>query len=131
MDDNTPSKIDLLHAESRVIFYFCNCSLHKNLSFYGLNRVEAEKLIKRLQHIEKMTWGQLAALPREKGLTPDRPGSGNFDMIHGQDSSEQQLVELYYFHLRIEETGLFRVFGYQKGQLFCITHIDPKGKINH
>jgi hypothetical protein len=131
MDDNTPSKIDLLHAESRVIFYFCDCSLRKDYSFYGLDRVEAENLIKRLKYIEKMTWRQFAALSRENGLTPEKPGSDNFNIIRGQDSSEQQLVEPYYFHFRVGKTKLFRVFGYQNGQLFCITHIDLKGKINH
>ena len=132
MDDSTPSKIDLCHAESRVVFYFCDCSLNKKHSFYGLSREDATKFIKRLQHIEKLTWRQLASLPRKNGLTPEASGSENFDMIKAQDSSEQQIAgERYYFHFRVEETGLFRVFGYQKGQFFCITHIDPNGHINH
>ncbi len=132
MDDQTPSKIDLRHAESGVVFSFSSCSLNKNHSFYSLSREEATKLIKRLRHIEKLTWKQLAGLPRKNGLTPEALESENFEMIKAQDSSEQQLVgERYYFHLRIEETGLFRVFGYQRGQLFCITHIDPDGKLNH
>ena len=37
----------------------------------------------------------------------------------------------YYFHFRIEQNGKFRVFGYQKEQFFCITHIDRKGEIHH
>jgi len=132
MDDSTPSKIDLYHAESRVVFSFCDCSLNKNHSFYNLSREEATKFIKRLRHIEKLTWKQLASLPRKNGLTTESSGSENFEMIKAQDSSEQQMTEeRYYFHFRVEETGLFRVFGYQRGQLFCITHIDPNGKINH
>ena len=133
MNDLTPSKIYLLHAESRVVFSICSCSLDKNYSFYKLSREEATRLIRRLRHIEKMIWRQLAGLSREKGLTPERPGSKGFNMIREQDSSEQGLAnELYYFHFRIEQTGRpFRVFGYQKGQLFCITHIDSKGKIYH
>ncbi len=132
MDDLTPSKIDLLHAESRVVFSICDCSLDKNYSFYGLCREEATKLIKRLQHIEKMTWRQLVGLSREKGLTSERPNSESFNIIDAQNSSEQKISgEKYYFHIRIEQTGLFRIFGYQKGQLFCITHIDPRGKIHH
>ena len=132
MDDSTPSKIDLRHADSRVAFSICDCSLDKNYSFYGLSREEATKLIKRLQHFEKMTWRQLVGLNRKKGLTSEKVGSPNFNMIDAQNSSEQRISgEKYYFHIRIEQTGLFRVFGYQKGQLFCITHIDPKGKINH
>lgn len=132
MDDQTPSKIDLRHTESRVVFSICDCSLNKNYSFYGLSREEATKLIKRLQHFEKMTWGQLVGLPREKGLTSEKLRSPNFDTIDAQNSSEQKISgEKYYFHIRIEQTALFRVFGYQKAQLFCITHIDPDGKINH
>lgn len=132
MDDSTPSKIDLRHADSRVAFSICDCSLDKNHSFYGLSREDATKLIKKLQHFEKMTWRQLVGLPREKGLSIERSDSPNFVMIDTQNSSEQKISgEKYYFHIRIEQVGLFRVFGYQKGQLFCITHIDPKGKINH
>jgi hypothetical protein len=132
MDDLTPSKIDLLYAESRIIFSICDCSLNKNYSFYGLNREEATRLLNRLRYIEKLMWKQFASLPRKNGLTPEDPGSENFNMISIQDSSEQQITgERYYFHFRVEETGLFRIFGYQKGQLFCITHIDPNGKINH
>lgn len=132
MDDQTPSKIDLRHAELRVVFSICDCSLNKNHSFYNLVGEEAEKLIKRLRHIEKLTWKQLASLPRKNGLTTESSGSENFKMIKAQDTSEQQMTgERYYFHFRVEETGLFRVFGYQRGQLFCITHIDPDGRINH
>lgn len=132
MDDQTPSKIDLRYAESRVVFYFCDCSLNKNYSFYNLSCGEATQLIKKLRHIEKLTWKQLASLPRKNGLTPEISGSKSFNMISAQDSSEQQMAGVrYYFHFRVEETGLFRVFGYQKNQLFCITHIDPNGNIHH
>jgi len=55
----------------------------------------------------------------------------SFDMIHNQNSSEQKLVEQYYSHFRVEQKGLFRIFGYQKGQLFCITHIDQNGTTHH
>jgi len=78
MDDQAPSKIDLRHTESRVVFSISDCSLNKNYSFYGLNREEATKLIKRLQHIEKMTWGQLIGLPRKSGLTLEKSGSDEF-----------------------------------------------------
>ncbi len=132
MNNSTSSKIVLDYAESRVIFSICNCSLNKNYSFYQLGKARALKLIKSLQYIEKLTWKQLASLPRKNGLTQETLGSKGFDMIKSQDSSEQQIVEeRHYFHFRVEQTGLFRVFGYQKNQLFCITHIDPSGSINH
>jgi len=131
MDDSTPSKIDLHHSEERVVFYFCDCSLDKKYSFYNLGREKATKLIKRLRYIEKMTWEQWASSERKNGLTPEVNGAESFKMISKQDSSEQQLAGVrYYFHFRVEQNGLFRVFGYQKGQLFCITHIDSNGKIH-
>src|SRR6266542_2104659 len=101
MDGSTPSKIDLLYAERKVIFSICDCSLDKNCSFYGLSREEAIKLVTKLQHIEKMTWKLLAGLPREKGLSPEKVDSPNFSMIDAQNSSEQKITgEKYYFHIR-------------------------------
>lgn len=132
MDDQTPSRIDLRYAELRIVFSICDCSLNKNYSFYNLGREGAKELIKRLRHIEKLTWKQLASLPRKNGLTIEDSRSPNYEMIKEQDTSEQQITgERYYFHFRVKEISLFRVFGYQRGQLFCITHIDPNGKINH
>jgi len=132
MNDPTPSKIDILHAESKVFFYFCDCSLNKKYSFYNLNKEESTKLIKKLKHIEQMTWKQWASLDRKNGLTKEIEGTNSFDMIQAQDSSEQQLAGVrHYFHFRIEQTNLFRIFGYQRGHFFCITHIDPSGDIHH
>lgn len=132
MDElETPTKFDLQYTESRVIFSICDCSLDKKYSFWCLNREEATKFLKRLQHIEKMTWGHFASLPRKNGITTEKSDSGNFSLIHDQNSSARKIVEQYYFHFRVEQTDLFRVFGYQRDQFFCITHIDPDGKINH
>ncbi|MCK4386607.1 MAG: hypothetical protein KAV41_00785 [Candidatus Pacebacteria bacterium] len=127
----TPSKFDLKHTESKVCFSICDCSLDKKYSFYGLSREQATKFLKRLQHIEKLTWGQFMSLLRGKGATKEKRNSGNFDLIHNENTSERMLMEQYYFHFRIEQIGLFRIFGYQRDQFFCITHIDPSGKINH
>ena len=127
----TPTKFDLQYTESKVIFSICDCSLDKKYSFYNLSREDATKFLKKLQYIEKLTWGQFASLPRKNGITTEKSVSENFNLIHEQNSSERKLVEQYYFHFRVEQTGLFRVFGYQRGQLFCITHIDPNGKIDH
>lgn len=127
----TPSKFDLKHTESKVVFSIGDCSLDKKYSFYDLKRDQATKLLNKLQYIEKHTWKQLISLSRKKGLSPEKKDSENFKMIHNQNSSERQVVEQYYFHFRVEQKRLFRVFGYQKDQFFCITHIDPKGIINH
>ena len=127
----TPSKIDLRYAEEKVIFLICDCSLHKNYSFWNLTKEQAEDFIKRLRHIEKLTWSQFSNLPRESGITPEKQNTDSFNMIHEQNTSPEKLVEQYYFHFRVEQKGLFRVFGYQKRQFFCITHIDCAGKIHH
>ena len=132
MDElETPTKFDLQYTESKIIFSISDCSLNKKYSYYGLSREEATKFLKRLQHIEKLTWGQFTSLPRKNGVTTEKLDNENFALIHEQNTSEENLVEQYYFLFRIEQTNLFRVFGYQRGQLFCITHIDPDGKINH
>lgn len=132
MDElETPTKFDLQYAEYKVIFSICDCSLDKKYSFYNLNKEDAVKFMRRLQYIEKLTWKQFASLPRKNGVTTEKQDSENFDLIHIQNSSERKLVEQYYFHFRVEQIGLFRIFGYQRCQLFCITHIDPDGKINH
>lgn len=132
MDElETSTKFDLQYSESKVIFSICDCSLDKKYSFWCLNREEATKFLKRLQHIEKLTWGQFASLPRKNGITTEKSESKNFDLIDYQNSSERKIVEQYYFHFRVEQTDLFRVFGYQRDQFFCITHIDPRGEINH
>ena len=132
MDESeTPTKFDLQYTESKVTFSICDCSLDKKYSFWCLNREQATKFLKRLQYIEKLTWGQFASLPRKNGITTEKSGSENFTLIHNQNSSERKIVEQYYFQFRIEQTGLFRVFGSQRAQFFCITHIDPNGNINH
>jgi len=130
-ETGVPSKIDLRYAEEKIVFLICDCSLLKQCSFFGLNREEATKLIERLRHIEKYTWKQFANLVRADGLTSEKPNTKSFDMIHGQNSSISKVVEQYYFHFRVEKTDKFRVFGYQKNHYFCITHIDPDGRIHH
>lgn len=132
MDEvETPTKFDLQYAENKVRFSICDCSLDKKYSFWHLNREQARKFLNRLRHIEKLKWKEFANLSRKNGVTPEKIGSPNFDLIHAQSAYEGNLVEQYYFHFRVEQTGLFRVFGYQHEQFFCITHIDPNGKINH
>lgn len=114
-----------------VVFSICDCSLGKKYSFYNLNRKQATIFLKRLRNIEKLKWKQFISLPCKDGVTPEKNGSKNSNMIHEENTSERKVVEQYYFHFRVEKIGLFRVFGYQKDQFFCITHIDPNGKINH
>jgi hypothetical protein len=128
-EENTPSKIDLQYAEKEVIFLICDCSLNKKYSFYVLSRQQAENLITRLRYIEKLTWAQWSNLPRAKGLTTESRDSASFTLIDSQNTSPQKLTEQYYFHFRVGDDK-FRVFGYQKKQYFCITHIDPDGKIH-
>jgi hypothetical protein len=127
----TPSKFDFQYAESTVIFSICDCSLDKKYSFYNISREQAERFIGRLRHIEKLTWKQLMAMDREHGVTIEKSGSGSFEMVDGQNTSASKLLERYYYHFRVEQKGVFRVFGYQHRQFFYITHIDSMGKIHH
>jgi len=127
----TPTKFDLQYAEEKVCFSVCDCSLDKEYSFWCLSKEQAKKFLERLRYIEKLTWKQFANLPRKNGLTSEKANSPNFSLIHKQNTSESRFVEQYYFHFRVEQVGLFRVFGYQRGQFFFITHIDPYGEINH
>lgn len=133
MDDGeTPTKFDLRFAEHRICFSICDCSLDKKYSFWRLDHEEAKRFISKLRYIEKLTWKEWGSMPRESvGLTPEKPGTPNHDLIHAQSTSELKFLEQYYYHFRVEPKGLFRVFGYQCREFFCITHIDPKGKINH
>jgi hypothetical protein len=132
MADVTPSKIDLRHAENKIVFLICDCSLDKNYSFWKLNREQAEMFINKLRHIEELTWSQFSNMPRETGLTKEIVGTDSFNMIDSKNTSPEQLTgEKYYFHFRIKQGNLFRVFGYQKGQFFCITHVDRDGIIHH
>jgi len=127
----TPSKFDLQYAESSVIFTICDCSLDKKYSFYNLTREQAERFTSRLRHIEKLTWKQFMHMDHEHGTTLEIKGSDSFDMIDGQNTSVSKFLEQYYYHFRVEQKGVFRVFGYQHKQFFRITHIDREGKIHH
>lgn len=126
----SPSKIDLRYAEHTLVFTICDCSLDKKYSFYGLTRQQSETFIGRLKHLEKLSWSQIASLDRKNGLTTEKVDGESYDMIDYQNSCDD-ILEKFYFHLRIEQTGLFRIFGYQKERFFCITHIDRDGKIHH
>ena len=123
------TKINPEFADYKIIFYFCDCYLDKSYSFWNLGKENAKNLIRRLKYFEKMDWRTLSGLSREKGLASEIPNTRSFEMIHNQNSCEDKIVEQYYFHLRI--INKFRVFGYQKEQLFCITHINPNGNIHH
>jgi hypothetical protein len=125
------SKIDLEYSEHKVLFLICDCSLDKNYSFWKLSKEQACDFIRRLKYLETLQWKQFANLPRDSGLTPEKSGTSSFDLIHDQNTSAEKLTEQYYFHFRIEQRGLFRVFGYQRKQYFCITHIDRGGLVHH
>ncbi len=128
---DTPSKIDLRFAEDKIVFTISECSLDKKYSFWNLTKEEAKEFIGRIKHLEKMTWKQISALDRKHGLTVENSDSESFSMIHSQNNCDRKMVEQYYFHMRIIVDGVFRIFGYQRDQLFCITHIDSRGIIHH
>lgn len=127
----TASKIDLRYSESKIVFSISDCSLHKKYSFWGLTKEQAKDFIDRLRYLEKFTWRQISGFDRKHGLTTEKKDSDSFSMIDEQNSSETKLVEHFYFHMRIDLVGVFRIFGYQNKSIFCITHIDREGAIHH
>lgn len=130
MDGVTPTKIDIRFAQQEVVFRISNCSLHKDYSFWKLSKEQAECFQERLRHFEQLNWSQFGNLPRETGITKEKPGSDSFNMIHEQNTNLEKIAEQYYFHFRIKQSSLFRVFGYQWKQFFFITHIDREGQIH-
>lgn len=125
------TKIDMEFAEENVIFRISNCSKHKKYCL-SLSPVEARDFINRLKTIEKLTWKQLSDLSRKDGLTSEKLDSESFKMIEEADESLKKIAgEHYYFHLRVQKEDKFRLFGYQDKEFFFITHVDPKGKIQH
>jgi len=139
MDGDHVTKIDIAHADSQVRFSLRSCSVKKKHSTASVDRSALTVLSKRLMHLEdKYTWKQLASEDRNKGLTPETKGSESYNQIHEcKENSEGAfgLDENYYFHFRVKDRdsqfGKFRIFGYQKGDLFCITHFDVKGLFHH
>jgi len=110
-----------------------NCSLDKKYSFKHLRPQEKAELENKMKYLEKMTWRALANLPRENGLTREKLNSPGYKLINEQDPSINKMpgVDHYYFHFRVKNRGLFRVFGYQQDECFYVTQIDPNSKINH
>lgn len=131
MDEATPTKYDFRYAEELIVFSLCDCSLDKRYSFWKLSdKEDAKRFRDRLACIEQLTWKQFMAYDRVDGITCEIPGSDSYKMISQQDTSGQ-IVDKHYYHFRVEKAGTFRVFGYQKGATFCITHIDRDGVLHH
>ena len=130
-DEITPTKVDLRYADKHVVFRVTDSCVGRHYSLCELSREQLERLLNRLKVFEQLTWAQLAGRQRDVGLTCEAPGGVSFDMIHEQNTSPEKLLEQYYFHIRIEPRGTFRVFGYQKGHYFFITHVDPDGRIHN
>jgi hypothetical protein len=128
----TPSKIDLKYSDQLVIFRVSDCCISSKHSLSVLKREQAKIFINRLREKEKLTWKKLSSLDRKEGLTVEKLQSQSYKMIDSENNSLSKLTgEKYYFHMRIEANGLFRIFGYQWNNSFFITHIDPKGIIHH
>lgn len=126
------TKIDTDFINEKVQFLFTRCSLDKKYSFYSLTKEEAQQLVQRLLHLEQISWGEFQALDRRNGLTPEYKHSASFEMINEQNTDSKQYPEIYkhYFHFRVKQSSPFRVFGYQYKQFFCVTHLDPKGRVH-
>lgn len=86
-------------------------------------------------HIEdNLTWKEFVNLPREKGVTKERPGSVTYNLISEQKECYEGPTlgdDDYFYHFRVKDGTLFRVFGYQNRDMFCITHFDVSGDFHH
>ncbi len=132
MENTVASKIDLKYADENVAFRISDCCTNSNYSLSKLSRVEAKELVESLKEKERKTWKQLSSAPRNTGITPEKINSKSYNMIDEENSSPSKITgEKYYFHLRTKATGVYRIFGYQWGKYFFITHIDTKGRIHN
>ncbi len=122
-------KFNAKHASDLFTFDTKHCSKIKKYSLESLTSEQRDQLYKRLGHFSKMTWHTLISLSEKSGLTVDKEGTESFQAIENQ--KPRLVLEEYYFHFRVEQTGKFRVFGYQDRAKFCITHVDPKGNMHY
>lgn len=139
MDGATVSKIDLAYADRKVRFSLRGCLHKRRFSILDVEKQALPLLLTRLKHLEdEYTWKMLASAPRENGLTREFSGSESFDLIDEKRSECEGPAmgnDDFFFHLRVKNQdkyyGLFRLFGYQKGDLFCVTHFDVRGELQH
>lgn len=139
MDGENVTKIDFGYADHKIRFSLRSCCTKKKYSTASVDRTAIAALSKRLMHLEdKYTWKQLSSEDRNKGLTPETKNSESYNEIDAcREECERDfgLNEKHYFHFRVKdgsaELGKFRVFGYQKEDMFCITHFDVKGAFHH
>lgn len=118
-------------GDKKVTFTISHCSYHKKYTLSCLDIKDSERFIKKLKHIEQLTWHQFGNYTRDVGVTPEIENSESFNLIYEQDDRPDKDIEKYYFHFRIEASGTFRVFGFQNKEKFCITHLDAKGSLHH
>jgi len=139
MEGDTISKIDLGYAERKVRFSLRACFHRKRFCVLDVEKQALPLMLSRLKHLEdEYTWKMLASAPREVGLTKEFVGTDSYNRIEEKRSECEGVgmgAEDYFFHLRVKNQdkhyGLFRLFGYQKGDLFCVTHFDLKGELQH
>lgn len=138
MTGGNVSKIDLAYSGSKVRFSLRGCEHKKDYSVIHVDSRAFSVLQKRLMDLEdKYSWKMLSGLSREQGLTSELIGTNSYEKIKEQYylcEGPSMGDEEYFFHIRVKnkskEYSKFRIFGYQKRDLFCITHFDVDGKIH-
>jgi len=139
MEEGQVTKINFEYAENPVRFSLRSCCTKKPYSMVHVERQAIPVLLNRLKHFEdEYTWKMLASEERGKGITPEKKNTPSYDAIDEQRQNEDGVFmgeENHYFHMRVKSRdkhwGLFRIFGYQKKDMFCITHFDVKGAFHH
>ncbi len=123
-------RYDLKYAKHKIVFSETYCHRGK-YSRKSLDENQKAMLDDRLKHIEGETWETFMSKGEKSGVTPERKGSKSYKKINEYKSKASSLPsDDYFFHFRVGAASVFRVFGFQYRHEFCITHIDPKGKIH-
>ncbi len=117
---------DAHYLENFVRFSFSFCDL-KDYCITKLSKSELENFYKRMGHFEKMTWKQVIALSREKGMSIEK----KTDAVHLLLSSMISVSDTF-AHFRVNGVRTpFRVFVARSKDLAYILKIDSKGSMHH
>ena len=117
-------KTDFNYLEHKFCYQFNH---HGKKEYEKLKKDEKNKVKERLKNFAKKTWREMVQMPREKGLTPENLNSESYKKTVGR--SKLSHTKIYPFHIRVPSISKkFRIFGYQRKDVFYVTQIDRNHK---
>jgi hypothetical protein len=117
---------DIGNLEKSVRFSFRSCDTN-SFCIRNLSNNEIQKLYKRLEYFEQVTWNQARQMAHDKGFSIEKKKSTNHDMLI-KDFPQYST----FLHFRVNGTdNPFRVFGAIHDDLCCVLLLDKAGSINH